>query len=334
MRKKSRLFWFSFTAALVVSAGVVSWLAFGVARSARPVGWDELEHADADVVAATAAHEFETVQEFIPLMVAHDSTGAASGAGPGGADAYSPGASLDPSRSSELEARRTVVLDAIQSGTVSTDGEEVPDHELEILLEEVSKFFAYRFGTTDPTAYITWREDTGYAFIGWEWLHRSWDFDPAWEIFLPEEPPMPDSGDHRLPFAKLFNVVPDWGDTNRNRVVAISAESKGIAIVLGEVKAGGIPRADLRGVWPVELWEGGTHGSLCPWWTPPRSVEEISRAHGVCRFARVGVLVESGDGLRRPYIGTWLWDPQQGWWFLDRVSRVAHDGNTGAAVCY
>ena len=309
---------------------MTSWLAFNNARSARPVGWDDLEHAEPEVVEATAEQEFATVQTMVPLLVSPDQTVSASP----GADSYTPGEPIDSSRSAALEKRRSDVLNSFRGGTVRLDDVDVSDLEVDMLLEEASKLFTYRFGTTDPTAYIMWREDTGYDFIGWEWLHRTWDFDPAWEVFLPHEPPMPESGDHRVPFAKLFNVVPDWGETGRNRPIKLAAEPKGVAVVLSEFQAGGYLQAELSGVWPGELWEGGRRGALCPWWVPPKSAEDIARANGVCRFAKVGALIELDDGSRSPYISTWIWDPQEGWWFLDKLSVVSHDGQTGAAVCY
>ena len=287
-----------------------AFFAYDGASGARPVALAHLEHADAETIHTTAEAVFHSVERTLPLEV---------------------GRELEAG--SRYQDVHREIREALASGTLRDPGLSDED-AIEILLDEAATFLAARFAERDPSRYIAWREDTGYEFIGWEWLHRSWDFGPTWNAFFPGEPPLPESGPHEPAFEMLFNTTPDWNTKGADRPRALIDDPLAVAIVLGMQRKGGYLAADLQGAWPVELWEHGNTGALCPWWRPHRSANEIAEAHGSCTFAKLGTLIEFADGSRSPFVSTWLWDPDERWWFLEEVKIVRYGAPPGTVICY
>lgn len=307
-----------------VGVAIAWWFVVGFMGGAQPVSVEELEAAAPEVIRATAEQRFDAVGEMVTILESGEEV----------SDDLDSWDADDGGVPPELKTRWDRVLEVLKAGqTFDTAGVETA--RLEMVFENVARFFVLRFGTRNPAPYISWRDAAGYRFVGWEWLHRTWMFAPAWEIFLPDEPPLPESGDHREPFAKLFNVVPDWRDDGSARPVKIAGGEQGVVTVTGQAKLGGFEEYGEVENDLLELWSrSAAVGSLCGWWDPPRSGHEIAMEEGSYRFAIVVAVMEYADGHRLPMKTKWIWDPSFDSWFLDSLSVARYDHSHGLAVCY
>lgn len=211
-----------------------------------------------------------------------------------------------------VEAVREVLARAAVSG-------EAPPGTREKLVDEAAAFVFHRFCQPSAGAYRAWREASGCVLKSMEEMTSPRYFvGEAHEAYFGA--PVPAGTTVGELFERFWAASQEYGG-GYNRVRAIAAEPGGLAVALGTItKADPFSRPALGGPMPEGYWHGASGATMRRWFTQPRDTEALVTRLGEVACAEVGMVVEAGDGSRRPVVLTYLWDPQAGAWSLEHVN--------------
>ncbi len=217
----------------------------------------------------------------------------------------------------------------LDSGEVR-DPEFASDPRLAELLDQSAEFLCGRYGPdANPDRYIRWRQSQGYRWTDRDHLEMNWTVHEAWPLIVPGGSPFPGYDHLDRVFVGVFDSILDLNG-GRPRPVGICAVPDGL-LIDRDFPTKGNPDLDLiSGMMDTELWHGHSVGTLCSFWQPPRTYDQILVNDGSVEVVRIGIVVEFADGSRRPVIQKWLFDPKADRWFLYVVNEQ-HDEGKGSA---
>lgn len=188
------------------------------------------------------------------------------------------------------------------------------------LVEACAQFLEHRFNLPIRD-YAEWRLQNGARWRSFDDM-RALFMVEAYQVRLGKA--WPEGAD----LLDIFEEFAEAGLRRRGRSaevrgVLIADEAVGIAIAKATPR---FPRpADLRhhGEMPLALEDKSMVGASAQWLVEPVTRTDLLTAGHDVIVARVGVVLEHADGVRRPLFIGWYWDPNTASWRLESLSRGA-----------
>jgi len=208
------------------------------------------------------------------------------------------------------------------------------DAQREALFTGAAEFLFHRFVRDDREGHKAWRRERGYEFEDRELMREGWFVDEQYDRIVANpksEParasPVPGATAAECGTEALFDYF--YSDSHllgrgANQPVAIADDSLGMVGVAAVVGPTSSPEPmTIWGEMPVEHWHGASAATVRGWWRRPNGEQELFATHGEALSARLGMVVQWGDALRKPFMLTYVWDPSRADWTL--VSASVHN---------
>ncbi len=237
-------------------------------------------------------------------------------------------AKLSMTRTADIDADVLRTLLAEQGHAEGTWPADVGDRDG--VLRAFSDFFVKRYVRPNVGEYISWRRSAGYVPRDYGEFNKVWGVEDDYLAIFKELPPV--KGTEAM-FPRFFDV----GLTMANgsmKPVAVTNDSRGIVIAIGEVRHPGQPRPVLSTEIPSSLWHGKTSATPRCWWEPVHKWEDILKREHRVVWVEIGVIVEFGDGFRRPLVHSFFWDPIDKRWMLGTINSYNDDMTRITALEY
>jgi hypothetical protein len=192
--------------------------------------------------------------------------------------------------------------------------------QAQALTEACAQFLEHRFNGPIRD-YADWRLQNGARWRSFDDM-RALFMVESYEIRLGKA--WPADADLRDVFEEFAEAgLQRRGRSAEVRGVLIADEAVGIAIAKATPR---FPRpTDLRhhGEMPLAREDRSMVGASAQWLVEPVTRTDLLTAGHDVIVARVGVVLEHADGVRRPLFLGWYWDPNTASWRLESLSRGA-----------
>lgn len=189
---------------------------------------------------------------------------------------------------------------------------------------EAAAFIYWRFGQSSADAYWAWRSSTGMIPKSLEQLRLEWQVDENYKELFGAPPA---SAEVKPRFDRFWAGALDAvGGSARPSAVPTGKRPDGsMVLTFSSIRNPGESGDVLGTTIPDSLLLGNSSATLRGWFNPPRAIKDLVKS-GPIRAATVVVVLEFGDGGRRPLILRFFHDPTDKRWRLWAVNQTQLGG--------